>query len=59
MKTYTNCGQLFVEDDLPIPSTAKEFSDIFIESTSSDRRPVLCPRCKEELGMMNLMGLGK
>lgn len=56
MKTCSHCGHLFFDDDRSANGPAEELVDRFLDATESDRPSDLCPRCREELGMMNLMG---
>ena len=56
MKTCSNCGQTIQENDM------KNAAEILgeLEESSSDEydEQNLCQTCKEELGMLSLMGFG-
>ena len=56
MKTCSNCGQPIQENDM------KNAAEILgeLEESSSDEydEQNLCQTCKEELGMLSLMGFG-
>lgn len=53
------CGHPFEEDDGIPKSPAETLGDLFHKSTCSVDNAVLCPACKEERGMLSLMGLGE
>ena len=56
MKTCSNCGQPIQENDM------KNAAEILgeLQETSSDEfdDQNLCQACKEEMGMLSLMGFG-
>jgi DNA-directed RNA polymerase subunit RPC12/RpoP len=56
MKRCQRCGKEFEEADSGV-TPMEELGRIFLDSMGheSDR---LCPECKEELGMLNIMGSG-
>jgi len=58
MKTCSQCGMLFEEDDVSEPGPLEEMTDMFLGSADSSRDAQLCPRCKEELAMMFIAGFG-
>ncbi|HOE32927.1 MAG TPA: hypothetical protein PLG98_06430 [Smithella sp.] len=56
MKTCSNCGQPIQENDM---KNAAEILGELEESSSDDFDDQnLCQACKEELGMLSLMGFG-
>lgn len=59
MKICERCFQEFTEDENLYRSPAEELSDIFLETTGAENGHDLCPQCREELGMLNLMGLNQ
>jgi len=56
MKLCTNCGQPIQEDNSKNP--IEILSEIQGTSTGEVDDENLCQVCKEELGMLNLMGFG-
>ena len=54
MPRCKKCGQKF-DDDNGVASPAKTLGELFLEATEEDPRD-LCPRCREELGIFNLLG---
>ncbi len=56
MKVCKRCFKEFDEDESVDYSPARELGDIFISDGSKDDIRDLCPQCREELGVMNLMG---
>ena len=56
MKTCSNCGQPIQENDMK--NTVEILGEL--QETSSDEfdDQNLCQACKEELGMLSLMGFG-
>ena len=56
MKTYSNCGRPIQENDMK--NAAETLGEL--EESSSDEcdEQNLCQACKEELGMLSLMGFG-
>ena len=59
MKICKRCFQEFYEDEDLSNSPAAELADIFLESTGAVSVYDLCPRCREEFGMSNVMGFGQ
>jgi len=55
MKKCRNCGQLFDETQEVEGDPALELAHIYLESIETVQNE-LCPPCREELGMMNLLG---
>ena len=59
MKTCNSCGRPFDEYD-PVPiSPAEIVGDLFHKSANAVDASDLCPACKEERGMLTLMGFGE
>jgi len=58
MKTCKNCFREFDEDDVLNVSPATELTDISLRDTGVEDINYLCPRCREELGVMDLLGFG-
>ncbi len=57
MKTCSNCGQPIYEDSIENPA---ETLGALAEQASSDiNGSCLCPDCKEQLGILSLMGFGE
>ncbi len=56
MKICKRCFQEFTEDENLYQSPAAELADIFSESNGDESVKDLCPQCREELGVLNLMG---
>ena len=58
MKICVRCYREFEEDDIDI-SPADELADIFMHDVGVEDINDLCPQCREELGIMNLLGFGQ
>ena len=56
MKLCKRCFREFDEDENLDYSPARELADIFISDTGDIEAEDICPECREELGIMNLMG---
>ncbi|MGC9975526.1 MAG: hypothetical protein ABSC57_02230 [Syntrophales bacterium] len=56
MKLCKRCFKEFDEDESVDYSPARELGDIFISRVCNNDVQELCPECREELGIMNLMG---
>ncbi len=54
MKTCSNCGQPIQEDDMK--NAAEILGELQEPSTGEFDDQNLCQTCKEELGMLSLMG---
>ena len=57
MKLCSNCGQPIQEDSNKKP--AEILGDLVEQSINDGDDSCLCQACKEELGMLSLMGFGK
>ena len=55
MKTCKRCLREFEEDDQYM-SPAEELADIFLQDIGVEDVNDLCPQCREELGIMNILG---
>jgi len=56
MKLCKKCFREFDENDKMEDSPARELGDIFISETGNVDIEDICPECREELGIINLMG---
>ncbi len=52
MKFCTRCFREFDENAEEVTSPARDLGDIFSESVNMED---ICPECREELGLVNLM----
>lgn len=59
MKICKRCFQEFVEDENLYQSPASELADIFSKISGGESVKELCPQCKEELGVKNLIGFSE
>jgi len=59
MPRCKRCGQKFEADDDLDYSPARELGDIFVESIGDVDPQSLCPDCREELGIVSLLGFGE
>ncbi len=59
MKICSKCFREFNEREDTDYNPAVALGDIFLEHTAGANGADLCPECREELGMLNLMGFGK
>jgi len=58
MKTCSSCGRPI--DDDPVPTNPADIlGDLFHKSVSPIDDSELCPACKEESGMLSIMGFGE
>jgi len=58
MKTCKRCFREFDEADVVEVSPATELGDIFIQDIGIEDINDLCPECREEMGVMHLLGFG-
>jgi hypothetical protein len=57
MKICKRCHREFDEtDDAPDASLSDTLGGLFITCMGQDETDAICRECKEELGIMNLMG---
>jgi len=56
MKVCNKCFREFDEDEKLDYSPARDLEDIFISEISDDDVEFICPECREEFGVINLMG---
>ena len=59
MKICKRCFQEFTEDENLYDSPATELANIFLKNTGAENVHDLCLQCREELGILNLMGFGQ
>ena len=59
MKICKRCFQEFDENENLRDCPAKELTDIFLESVGAENGRDLCPSCREDWGISNLMGFGE
>ena len=60
MKTCKRCFQEFEESEVDVVdvSPATELADIFFRDIGVEDVNDLCPKCREEFGVMDLLGFG-
>ena len=60
MKTCKRCFREFEESEADVlgVSPATELADIFSQDTGVEDINDLCPQCRDEFGMMDLLGFG-
>ena len=58
MKTCVKCGREF-EDDHLYSTPFIEIGNIYLESTRTVSIDEICPECREDLGIMSLLGFGE
>jgi hypothetical protein len=56
MKLCKKCFREFDENDKMEDRPARELGDIFLSETGNVDIEDICPECREELGIINLMG---
>ena len=56
VKICSNCGRPMDEVDPDPTNPAEILGDLFHESVSPVDAVDICPACREELGMLNIMG---
>lgn len=59
MKVCTRCCREFKEDELLDVSPVADLADIVLPDIGVDDLNDLCPQCREELGIMTLLGFGQ
>jgi hypothetical protein len=59
MKICSKCLREFEERENSNYNPVVALGDIYWERTIGDNGADLCPECREELGMFNLIGSGK
>lgn len=59
IKICKRCFREFEEEDVLKVSPATELADIFIRDIGIEDSNDLCPQCREELRVMNLLGFGQ
>jgi len=60
MKTCKNCFKEFEESEVDVVdvSPATELAEIMLQDIGVEDINDLCPQCREELGVMDLLGFG-
>ncbi len=60
MKPCKRCFRKFEESEVDVVdvSPAMELADIFLRNIDIEDINDLCPQCREELGVMDLLGFG-
>ena len=56
MKICKNCFREFDEQEDDILNLVKEVGEIFLEHTGEMKPADYCPECREELGLLNIIG---
>ena len=56
MKLCKKCFKEFDDNDKMEDSHARELGDIFLSETGNVDIEDICPECREELGIINLIG---
>jgi hypothetical protein len=59
MKTCKRCFREFGEEEVLAVSPTTELADILLEDLGVEDINDLCPECREELGVTNLLGFGQ
>jgi len=59
LKTCKRCFREFDEEDVLDVSPATELADILLRDIGVEDINDLCPACREELGVMNLLAFGQ
>jgi len=57
MKICKQCFREFEEEDIDI-SPPEELANIFLQDLGVEDINDLCPQCREELGVINILGFG-
>jgi len=56
MKICKRCSREFDEEEISDTSPAMELADIMLRDIGIDDISDLCPRCREDLGVMDMLG---
>ncbi len=59
MPPCKRCGVQFKKNEDLDDSPMRELGDIFVESVGDIDSQSLCPDCREELGIVSLLGSGE
>lgn len=59
MKRCSRCQQYFEDQEDVGEPPAAEPADVFLLSTGEANPEDLCPACREEVGMITLLGFGE
>ena len=58
MKTCRRCGEE-IEESSGKFNPMQELGEMFLDSTAESGADDLCPKCREDLGIANLLGFGE
>ena len=59
MKICKQCLREF-EDRIPVDfSPIQELGELFLDDVATEEGKELCPDCREEMGVLNLLGFGE
>jgi hypothetical protein len=58
MRSCSKCGESFREEDEE-RDPALDLGEMFLEHMEDEAAEDVCPKCKEELGIFNLLGFGE
>lgn len=58
MRTCSKCGESFQKGDEE-HNPATDLGEMFFEHTGNDDAEDVCHKCKEEMGIINLLGIGE
>ena len=59
MKICKRCLQEYGKDVPADYSPAQELGELFLDDAYPEEGKELCPDCREEMGMLNLLGFGQ
>ncbi|MEI6609656.1 MAG: hypothetical protein WCO53_07910 [Deltaproteobacteria bacterium] len=59
MKICRRCQRDYEHDFSEVTSPAQELGDLFLENSTAVEEDGLCPECKEEKGILFLLGFGQ
>jgi len=59
MKRCKRCLREYDESDPAVYSPAQELGELFLDDDDPDGGKQLCPDCREEIGVLNLLGFGQ
>lgn len=59
MKRCPKCFRLYENDSQFTYSPGRDLGDILRKEIDPDERDAFCPDCREDLGVLNLLGFGR
>ena len=59
MKICSLCQREYEDDLFPGTSPAEEIGSLFLKSCTKDKEESLCLECKENAGIITLLGFGQ